>query len=51
VVHVFADACPDPRWVPVDPDLEDVYFHTLGGGTAGGPPGAASADAPSLQRA
>jgi ABC-type multidrug transport system ATPase subunit len=51
VVHVFAESCPDPRWVPVDPDLEDVYFHTLGGGTAGGAAGTASAGTPTLQRA
>ncbi|AHG90274.1 ABC transporter related protein [Gemmatirosa kalamazoonensis] len=49
VVHVFADACPDPRWVPVDPDLEDVYFHTLAGGTIDGASGSPSADAPALQ--
>ena len=46
-VHVWADAQPDPRWAPVDPALEDVYFHTLAG-TAGH---AAQADAAAQARA
>jgi ABC-type multidrug transport system ATPase subunit len=45
VVHVHADAQPDPRWVAVEPDLEDVYFHTLGRAGASEPAGAAAAPA------
>ena len=48
VVHVYAESQPDPRWVPVDPDLEDVYFHTLAGGSV---PPTARADTPALQPA
>jgi ABC-2 type transport system ATP-binding protein len=44
VVHVWADTRPDPRWSPVEPDLEDVYFHTIAGGTPGAP-GATAEDA------
>ena len=49
VVHVWSEAQPDPRWSPVEPDLEDVYFHTI----ATGGPGASTAtsDAPALQPA
>jgi ABC-type multidrug transport system ATPase subunit len=45
VVHVYADSQPDPRWVTVEPDLEDVYFHTLGRAGASEPAGAAAAPA------
>jgi ABC-type multidrug transport system ATPase subunit len=41
-VHVWADAAPDPRWVAVEPALEDVYFHTLAGDGRSAP----AADAP-----
>ncbi|HEY0778429.1 MAG TPA: ABC transporter ATP-binding protein [Gemmatirosa sp.] len=34
-VHVWAEHAPDPRWLPVEPALEDVYFHTLAAGAAG----------------
>jgi ABC-type multidrug transport system ATPase subunit len=30
VVHVIADASPGEGFAPLDPDLEDVYFHRLG---------------------
>jgi ABC-type multidrug transport system ATPase subunit len=46
LVHVFAESRPDPRWVPVEPDLEDVYFHTL----AAGAPRAGAAAAPDAGR-
>lgn len=29
VVHVFEPRCPDPSFEPIDPSLEDAYFHTL----------------------
>jgi hypothetical protein len=51
VVHVYAETQPDPRWGPVDPDLEDVYFHTLAGGAAGGGPADDRARAAALQPA
>jgi len=31
LVHVFADAAPDPGFEPAEPDLEDVYFATIAG--------------------
>jgi hypothetical protein len=31
VVHVHAGAAPGAGWVPVEPDLEDVYFSTMAG--------------------
>ena len=40
VVHVWSEGQPGPQWSPVEPDLEDVYFHTIAGG------GTASARAP-----
>jgi ABC-2 type transport system ATP-binding protein len=43
VVHVYAGERPDPRWVAVEPDLEDVYFHTLGRAGASAPANAAAA--------
>ena len=49
VVHVWSDAQPDPRWSPVEPDLEDVYFHTIANGSANAP--SARSDAPALQPA
>jgi ABC-2 type transport system ATP-binding protein len=30
-LHAFADACPDPSFEPVPPDLEDVYFAAIKG--------------------
>jgi ABC-type multidrug transport system ATPase subunit len=30
VVHVFADGPPGEGFTPLEPDLEDVYFHQLG---------------------
>jgi hypothetical protein len=30
-LRVLADAPPDEHFEPVEPDLEDVYFHALGG--------------------
>lgn len=30
VVHAVADAAPADGWSAVEPDLEDVYFHTVG---------------------
>lgn len=32
VVRVLADAAPGPRYEPAEPDLEDVYFSTMGAG-------------------
>ncbi|HEU4559234.1 MAG TPA: ABC transporter ATP-binding protein, partial [Longimicrobium sp.] len=29
VIHVFADAPPDPTFEPVEPDLKDVYFTVI----------------------
>ncbi len=29
IVRVFADAAPDPEFLPVEPELEDVYFHAI----------------------
>jgi ABC-type multidrug transport system ATPase subunit len=29
VIHVFSPECPEPGFVQVDPDLEDVYFQQL----------------------
>ena len=48
VVHVYSQASPGPEYVPVDPDLEDVYFCTLrglleGGTASGGPSAGATA--------
>jgi ABC-type multidrug transport system ATPase subunit len=48
VVHVWSESQPDPRWSPVEPALEDVYFHTIAGGT--GTP-ASPTPAPVLQPA
>jgi len=31
IVHVFSETSPGPRFEAVDPDLQDVYFTTLGG--------------------
>jgi ABC-type multidrug transport system ATPase subunit len=31
LIHVHADARPDPSFEPATPDLEDVYFATIGG--------------------
>lgn len=31
IVHVFHDTSPGPRFEPVQPDLEDVYFCTMAG--------------------
>jgi len=31
IVHVFSEACPGPRFEAAEPDLQDVYFTTLGG--------------------
>ncbi|HET7462040.1 MAG TPA: ABC transporter ATP-binding protein [Longimicrobium sp.] len=31
VIHVFADAPPDPTFEPVEPDLKDVYFTVIKG--------------------
>jgi hypothetical protein len=30
VVHVIADGSPGEGFQPLEPDLEDVYFHQLG---------------------
>lgn len=30
VVHAVADASPGAEWTPLEPGLEDVYFHTVG---------------------
>jgi ABC-2 type transport system ATP-binding protein len=30
VIHVFADVLPGDGFTPIEPDLEDVYFHQLG---------------------
>lgn len=30
VIHVFADSAPGEGFSPIEPDLEDVYFHQLG---------------------
>ena len=49
VVHVWSEGQPDPRWSPVEPDLEDVYFHTIANGGAGASSTAAAA--PALQPA
>ena len=48
VVHVWSEGQPDPRWSPVEPDLEDVYFHTIASGTGAAPVQAAT---PALQPA
>ena len=29
LVHVFAENAPDASFEPVEPDLEDLYFHAL----------------------
>jgi ABC-type multidrug transport system ATPase subunit len=34
VVHAVADASPGEGWIAVPPDLEDVYFHTVGADAA-----------------
>jgi hypothetical protein len=34
VVHAVADASPGEGWSSVAPDLEDVYFHTVGADAA-----------------
>jgi ABC-type multidrug transport system ATPase subunit len=51
IVHVHADARPDPSFEPVEPDLKDVYFTAIRGiavrpgGSAQGPvPGAQEGD-------
>jgi len=47
VIHVHADAPPDPSFEPVEPDLKDVYFTVIRGIEIGGlstPPPAAPAD-------
>jgi len=31
LIHVDADARPDPSFEPVEPDLEDVYFRAIRG--------------------
>ncbi len=31
VVHIFSDSTPGDGFEPVEPDLEDVYFSTMGG--------------------
>ena len=31
IVHVFSETNPGPRFDSADPDLQDVYFTTLGG--------------------
>jgi len=48
VIHVFADAAPDPSFEPVEPDLKDVYFTAIKGiaiappAVAPGPPAPAT---------
>jgi ABC-2 type transport system ATP-binding protein len=37
VLHVFHDELPEPGFEPVSPDLEDLYFTTIKGFTAGAP--------------
>ena len=37
VVHVRSDERPGPEYAPVEPDLKDVYFTTLGDGAAVAP--------------
>lgn len=29
VIHIYAESSPEPRFVPIEPDLEDVYFLKL----------------------
>jgi hypothetical protein len=36
VIHVYAEHQPDPTFVEVAPDLQDVYFRTLSGTGNGG---------------
>jgi hypothetical protein len=31
IAHVYSDAKPGPGFEPSEPDLEDVYFTTMGG--------------------
>jgi hypothetical protein len=57
IVHVHADARPDPSFEPVEPDLKDVYFTAIRGiavradGSAQGPvPGAREGDPAPLGR-
>ncbi|HET7232013.1 MAG TPA: ABC transporter ATP-binding protein [Longimicrobium sp.] len=37
VIHVYADAAPDPTFEPVEPDLKDVYFTVIKGISIAGP--------------
>ncbi|HYH78649.1 MAG TPA: ABC transporter ATP-binding protein [Longimicrobium sp.] len=46
VIHVHADARPDPSFEPVEPDLKDVYFTAIRGISIAPPPADASADRP-----
>jgi len=43
VIHVFADAPPDPTFEPVEPDLKDVYFTVIKGISISPPPSEAGA--------
>jgi ABC-type multidrug transport system ATPase subunit len=48
VVHVYSETQPDPSFTAVEPGLEDVYFHRIGGHVARS---GADADAAALQPA
>ena len=49
VVHVWSDTQPAAGWSSVEPDLEDVYFHTIANGSAAS--AGANAEARALQPA